>query len=271
MVHRQADGAESSDRHQSLIEDQFSRQAEGFARSPALHNDAALALLVDVAAPLAGDETLDVACGPGTVVAAFARRARHSVGLDATEAMLEQARGLAARRGLRNVSWRLGDVYALPFADRSFDVVSCRFAFHHLLDPARAFAEMVRVCRAGGRIVLCDAVASDDPAKGAAFNRMERHRDPSTVAFRPLAFLLDLFAAAGMPAPAGTSYRLPAERERLIAGSFPADDDRALLRRMIDESVDGDTMGMDARQDSDTVTLAYPSVVLVAKKPAGAP
>jgi len=265
----QADFAGTSDRHQSLIRDQFSRQAEGFARSPALHNEGALALLVDLAAPLPADETLDVACGPGTVVAAFAQRARHSVGLDATEAMLQQARELAARRGLRNVSWRQGDVYALPFAEQSFDIVSCRFAFHHLQDPARAFAEMVRVCRPNGRIVLCDAIAPDDPAKAAAFNRMERHRDPSTVEFRPLAFLLDVFAAAGLPAAAATSYQVPAERERLIAGSFPADDDRALLRRMIDASVDGDTMGMNARRDGNTVTLAYPSVVLVATKPAG--
>ena len=49
--------------------------------------------------------------------------------------------------------------------------------------PEAAFAEMVRVCRPGGRIVLYDAVPSDDPAKAAAFNRMERHRDPSTVEF----------------------------------------------------------------------------------------
>jgi SAM-dependent methyltransferase len=252
--------------HHASILDQFGRQAERFARAPELHNDAALSLLVDAAQPLAGDEALDVACCPGTVVAAFARRVRRSVGLDATEAMLEQARDLAAAQGLTNVEWRLGDVYHLPFDGDSLDIVSCRFAFHHLQEPSRALAEMIRVCRPGGRVVLCDGVASDDPVKAAAFNRMERHRDPSTVAFRPLSALLELFAAAGLPAPAAQFFHVPAERERLIALSFPLADDRALLRRMIDDSVAGDSMGMNARRTGDTVMLAYPWVVLVATK-----
>lgn len=254
--------------HAAVIADQFSRQAALFARSPALHNEAALNLLVEAAAPCPGEETLDVACGPGTVVAAFAARARRSAGLDATEAMLEQARELATARGLRNVDWHLGDVYRLPFADRSFDIVSCRFAFHHLQTPDQAFAEMVRVCRPGGCIVLCDAVASDDPAKAAAFNAMERHRDPSTVVFRPLGFLLDLFARAGLPTPQVRTYQVQAERERLIAASYPADDDRQRLRRMIDGAVDGDAMGVGAKRVGDSVTFAYPAVILAARKPA---
>ena len=161
-----------------------------------------------------------------------------------------------------------GDVYALPFADGAFDVVSCRFALHHLQQPAKALAEMIRVCRGGGRgrVVVCDAVASDDAAKAAAFNRMERHRDPSTVEFRPLAFLLDLFRDAGLPQPTARFYQVPAERDRLVAASFPSNDDRALLRTMIDQSVDGDTMGVNARRDGATVRFDYPAVVLVAVK-----
>ncbi len=254
--------------HHALIVEQFSRQAEGFAKLPALHGDAALSLLVEVAEPGPEDATLDVACGPGTVVMAFARVVRRSVGLDATPAMLDQARRLAARDAIHNVAWQAGDVYALPYAEASFDVVSCRFAFHHLHEPARALAEMVRVCRPKGRIVLCDGLASDDPAKAAALNRMERHRDPSTVEFRPLAYLLALFAEVGLPRPRARHTQVPSERELLISVSFPAGGDRAGLRRMIDESVDGDTLGLNARRDGETVRLAYPAVILVARKPA---
>ncbi len=253
--------------HQAAIADQFSRQAEMFAAAPALHNQAALDLLVQAAEPRMSNASLDVACGPGTVVAAFAQRARHACGLDATEAMLDEARKLALRSGVQNVAWHRGDVYALPFNDATFDIVSCRFAFHHFETPARAFAEMVRVCRPGGRIMLCDAIASDDASKADAFNRMERHRDPSTVEFRPLASLSGLFAVAGLPAPGQRFYQVPVERDALIGMSFPAGDDRALLRAMIDQSVDGDTMGLNARRDGDTVRFAYPSVVLVATKP----
>jgi SAM-dependent methyltransferase len=254
--------------HQSLIVDQFSRQAELFAQSPALHNEGALSLLVEAAKPLSSDLTLDVACGPGSVAVAFARVAKKSTGLDATPAMLREAEKLAAANNIANVEWHLGDVYALPFPDHAFDIVTCRFAFHHLREPARAFAEMVRVCRIGGRIALCDGIASDDPEKAAAFNRMEQHRDPSTVEFRPLGWHRALFKAAGLPAPATHFYQVPAERERLIAASFPANDDRALLRRMIDESVEGDRMGLAARRGRDTVKFAYPAAILVAEKPA---
>ena len=253
--------------HANTIVDQFSRQAEQFAQSPALHNDAALALLVDAGAPQADDAVLDVACGPGSVVVAFASRVRRSVGLDATEAMLGQARSLAATRNLQNTEWHQGDVYGLPFGDATFDIVSCRFAFHHFETPERALAEMVRVCRPGGRIVLCDAVASDDPAKAAAFNRMERHRDPSTVAFRPLGFLHQLFAEAGLPAPIVKSYQVPVERERLIAASFPIDDDREGLRQLINASVEGDTMGLGSRREGDTVRFCYLAAILVAARP----
>ena len=253
--------------HAARIDDQFSRQAELFATSPALHDKAALDLLVEAAAPRPGDRSLDVACGPGTVVAAFAAHCARSEGLDATAAMLDQARALAAARGLANVAWHQGDVYALPFADAAFDIVSCRFTFHHLEHPRQALAEMARVCRPGGRVVLCDAVSSDDAAKAAAQNRMERHRDPSTVEFRPLAFLARLFDAVALPAPHAMFYQLPAEREALIARSFPANDDRALLRRMIDESIAGDTMGMRAQRRGDTVTLVYPVAILAATKP----
>jgi ubiquinone/menaquinone biosynthesis C-methylase UbiE len=252
--------------HDAAIADQFTRQAAQFAASAVHHNQAALDLLVDAAGPRPEDVSLDVACGPGSVVAAFALRVRRAEGLDATEAMLEEARKLAAQEGLRNVVWHRGSVYALPFTDEAFDIVSCRYAFHHLLEPVRALAEMVRVCRDGGRVVLCDAFASDDPIKAAAFNEMERHRDPSTVEFRTLAFLRGLFAKAGLSRPAEHFYAVPAELQRLLAMSYPADNDRAGLRAMIEAAVDSDTMGVGARREGGTVLFEYPATVLAAVK-----
>jgi ubiquinone/menaquinone biosynthesis C-methylase UbiE len=159
------DNPDRSGNHQALIEDQFTQQAELFANAPALHNAAALEALVLAAAPKFPETCLDVACGPGTVVAAFSSHVQRATGLDATDAMLVQARKLSSRLRLPNVSWYLGNVGALPFANGTFDIVSCRFAFHHFEQPEKAFAEMVRVCRTGGRIVVCDAVASGDSSK----------------------------------------------------------------------------------------------------------
>jgi ubiquinone/menaquinone biosynthesis C-methylase UbiE len=256
-----------SDAHEARIDDQFTRQAADFAAAPELHNDDVLRLLIAEAAPRATDETLDVACGPGSVAVAFAKIVRHATGLDATAAMLAQAEVLAAGQGRKNVSWRQGDVYALPFADASFDIVTCRFAFHHLQDPMAAFREMVRVCRPGGRVVLCDGIVVDDPVKAAAFNRMEIYRDPSTVAFRPLGALTGLFAVLGLPAPAQKFFQVPAEREQTILRAFPEGDDRDGLRRLINAAVEGDAWGVGARRSFDTVLFAYPSVILTAAKP----
>lgn len=253
--------------HQATILDQFTRQAELFANADELHGDAVLSLLVDAVDPQPNETALDVACGPGTVVAAFSRRLHRCIGLDATEAMLEEARALSDQQKLTNVEWQLGDAYRLPFPEASFDIVTSRFAFHHLQNPGDALGEMIRVCKPGGRILLCDGLASDDPEKAAAFNRMEAHRDPSTVAFRPLQTLLDLFAHAGLQEPKTSFFKVPAERDALVDHSFPEGDDRILLQKMIEESVDGDSMGLSTYRDGDTVRFTYPSVILVSEAP----
>ncbi len=255
------------DAHEARIRDQFSRQAKMFAASPELHNEAALALLTSAAAPQPSDNTLDVACGPGSVVLAMAGLARHATGLDATPAMLAEAAAGAEAKGIINVSWRQGDVYALPFANGAFDIVSCRFAFHHFERPLAALREMVRVCRPRGTILLCDAYASDDPAKAAAFNRMEKLRDPSTAMFSPLDEMLALFAMAGLPEPAMQFFQVPAEREMMITSSFPENGDHDGLRQMLNGAAEGDLMGLNMRRDGNTVLYGYPSVILTARRP----
>jgi ubiquinone/menaquinone biosynthesis C-methylase UbiE len=251
--------------HDDLIRDQFSRQAELFAHAPELHGDEQLKLLVDAARPRPSDASLDIACGPGTVVAAFAAHVRHATGLDATVAMIDQAKTLAAERHLANVAWHLGDVYALPFDDGAFDIVTCRFAFHHFETPAKAFAEMIRVCRPGGRIVLCDGIASANPIKAAAFNAMERHRDPSTAAFQSLTALSALFAGSGLPQPSLEAFPVTYEIELLVATSFPVDDDHVTLRRMIDDLVATDAMDVGTKLGG--TRFIYPAAVLSATKP----
>lgn len=252
--------------HTSNIIDQFERQTKLFAGAKGLHSGEIISALVDAAAPVPDDATLDVACGPGTVVAAFATHVGRAVGVDVTQSMLDEAASLADQRGLENVEWVRGDAMELPFADKSFDVVSCRFAFHHMQNPQRVLSEMKRVCRIGGRVVVCDAIASDDPVKAAALNKMERFRDSSTVSFRPLDEMVDYFVAGGMGSPKVNRFRLLSERDGLARISFPVDDDREALCQMIDGSVEGDTMGLGAYWHGGTVRFHYPSAILVAKR-----
>ena len=99
--------------HAATIADQFTRQAAVFAAAPVLHDKDALNLLVDAARPQPTDVSLDIASGPGSVVLAFATRVARATGLDATPAMLDQARVAAQRAAITNVEWHTGDVYAL--------------------------------------------------------------------------------------------------------------------------------------------------------------
>lgn len=248
--------------HQQVLE-QFTRQALPFSEAPSMR---AIDLLVRAADPKPGDLSLDVACGPGLVAIAFACSLRHATGLDATPAMLERARALQAKAGLTNLSWALGDANALPFVNERFDIVTCRFALHHLEWPLLAVKEMLRVCKPGGTVVVCDAVASHDPAQAAAFNAMERMRDPSTVRFLTEAELLSLVSHAGATVRSVTRYRVPAELEGLMQTSFPAPGGEERVRSMIRASVNGDTLGLDTQLVGEQVRFSYPALVVALRK-----
>lgn len=99
---------------------------------------------------------LDVGCGPGTITAELAKRFPRTqvVGLDASPSRLAEAE----RRfvGLNNASIKQGDAASLPFPEDSFDLVYCRFLLEYLSAPAQPIAEMVRVCKPGGTVLLQD-------------------------------------------------------------------------------------------------------------------
>jgi SAM-dependent methyltransferase len=250
--------------HSDLILDQFTRQAVPFATAPSIKDEAALRLIVEWSGAGPADTVLDVACGPGLVVCAFARVVRHATGIDITRAMLERARAVAAERGLTNVTWRQGDVLPLPWPDGAFTVVTSRFAFHHFLDPLAVLREMARVCAPGGTVMVVDSAPAAD--KADAFNRMEVVRDPSHVRSLPLAEHLDLFRRAGLPAPRVTHYRLEGELEGLIGRSFPKPGDDVTLRRIFADSLADDALGIQARRDGDTIRYGYPVAVLAARR-----
>jgi SAM-dependent methyltransferase len=255
------------DLHRDRILDQFTRQALPFSTAPGIRDEAALQLLVETSGAGLDDSVLDVACGPGLVVTAFARVVRHATGIDVTPAMLERAREVAAAAGIGNVTFREGDVRHLPWPDASFSVVVSRFAFHHFQDPAAVLAEMRRVCRPGGRVVVCDLTASDDPVKAAAFHRIEVLRDPSHVRALTLGQLTALFSDATLPAPRAAFYRLEFELEGLLERSFPRPEDVETIRAAYVGSAADDALGLGTRRVRDQIRAAYPVAILAADRP----
>ena len=253
--------------HKERILDQFTRQAAPFSTAKTIVDEKALRLLVELSGAGREDCVLDVACGGGLVVCAFAAAVRHATGIDMTPAMLERARALAQQKALRNVSWDLGDVASLPYSDGQFTVVVSRFTFHHFLDPLAVLKEMVRVCAPGGRILVCDVTASDDPRKAAEFNRMEILRDPSHVRAMPEAELRGLFRAAGLPEPRVASYELRDELENLLRRSFPNPGDADKIREIYRASVDDDRLGIPVHREGVCLCYAYPVRVLCSHRP----
>jgi ArsR family transcriptional regulator len=101
-------------------------------------------------------DVADIACGEGYLAVEAARWAKHVVGIDRSSDVLKRARALAGRRGIKNVTWKRGDMEKLPLETGSVDVALLSQALHHASDPARAIAEAARVLRPGGHLLILD-------------------------------------------------------------------------------------------------------------------
>lgn len=160
---------------------QFERQAERYADSRPHALGDSLELMVEWAKPKPTDLVLDVATGAGFTAFAFAARARRVVATDLTANMVNQARRLASERGLTNLLFHLAEAEALPFQDGVFDIATCRLAPHHFGSVQRFLAEIHRILRSGGTLVLCDSSSPEDSDAFAWQQETERIRDPSHV------------------------------------------------------------------------------------------
>ncbi len=99
-----------------------------------------------------GDRVLDLAAGTATSSAALAVTGAEVVGCDFSLGMLQVGR----RAGHPHVDLVAGDALRLPFGDGSFDAVTISFGLRNTADADRALAELLRVTRAGGRLVVCE-------------------------------------------------------------------------------------------------------------------
>jgi SAM-dependent methyltransferase len=100
----------------------------------------------------------DVGCGTGSLTVELARFAKQVIGVDLSQEMLRRARNVADEKQLRNVEFRRGDALKLPLGARSADAAFCVMVLHFLSDPQRAVAELCRITRAGGSVIVVDLV-----------------------------------------------------------------------------------------------------------------
>jgi ubiquinone/menaquinone biosynthesis C-methylase UbiE len=149
--------------------------AAGYDRMARLFAGFYRGIAADIAANVpAGARVLELGCGPGHLAIRLVRDHRLDVvGLDLDPAMVERARLGAKRLTGARPEFVVGDAAALPFDAAEFDLVVSTLSLHHWSDPASASAEIARVLRPGGRVLVWDIRPgrmplhrhADDPAR----------------------------------------------------------------------------------------------------------
>ncbi|MGZ4032260.1 MAG: class I SAM-dependent methyltransferase [Tumebacillaceae bacterium] len=190
-----------------LAREQFGKTAEAYAVSRIHAYGEDLPRLIEIAQPNGTEKLLDVATGAGHTLVTFAPHIAHGLGFDLTPEMLEQAKKLADDQGISNVSFVQGDAENLPFADGEFEIVTARICAHHFPNLERAMAEMARVLKPGGVLLIIDNYAPEEDEADQFINRIEKWRDPSHVREWKLSEWQKFFADAGLLSEVAFTYR----------------------------------------------------------------
>jgi len=169
------------DNHSASIQRQFGSTAQAYVHSPIHRQGRDLDILLGWCEGGPQKSALDVATGGGHTALRLASVYGHVTATDLTQQMLDSAEAWTRECGVTNVHFRRADAEHLPFAAESFDAVSCRIAPHHFRRPDIFVAEVSRVLKPNGILLLEDTVAPDDGEVAKLFNHVEWLRDPTHV------------------------------------------------------------------------------------------
>lgn len=253
---------------------QFGKQADAYSKGSTFTDKNHLFEIVKRSGANGDHTVLDIATGAGFLAFEFAKNAGSAVGIDLTRNMLVHAKEKATisdtpdipeTPGLGNIEFLLSDVESLPFEDNTFDIVACRFAFHHFPDPKKALFEMKRVCKNNGRIVLVDGTSSEVHAKSRFQNHIEELRDPSHVRIYQLSEMQDMFSDIGAVITDTKHWDLPQDFNDWIERSGVDEDKAKIIEDMMVTSAEGDTTGLRVRIENGKPNFTYDTVILVAE------
>jgi SAM-dependent methyltransferase len=180
--------------------------------------------------------------------------------------VLVQARTQARERGLANVEFTLGEPERMPFGDGQFTGAACRFSFHHIVNPARVFAEMARVVGPRGWMIIADMTASEDQAKAALHNEIERLADPTHARTLADSEFDALFAAHGFRTvmKINRDARITLDEWLGFNHTPPADAER--IRELMESALEGDATGLRAIRDGETIRTIRSSTIFVIER-----
>lgn len=254
--------------NRATVQRAFTMQAAGFESGRmSFSKQEYLNYVVQKIAPNQSDAVLEVAAGTCACGRALAASAGHVTCLDMTPAMLSVGKAEAEKSQLDNMTFVLGDAVALPFLDDSFSLVLSRLAFHHFPQWEPPFAEMVRVLRPGGQLVLIDMEAAPEPLRDTR-DELERLRDPSHVRNLSRAEMLALYAQHGLEVTCCETTPIPVNLQNWLALTHAtAEICQQITARMEAELQGGTPTGFAPYNDGNTIKFDQQWTLLIGHKP----
>lgn len=202
--------AQSSKRdHASLVQEQFSPQAQAYLQSEVHAKGDDLERIQRLLSEYPQAEVLDLGCGGGHVSYAAAPLAHRVTAYDLSPEMLATVQAEAAKRGLNNLETVAGPAEKLPFAGSSFDLVISRYSAHHWRDLPQAIKEIWRVLRSSGVLLLVDVISPGVPELDVFLQTIEMLRDPSHIRDYSAGSWLRIVANASLRVDRMKTFRLP--------------------------------------------------------------
>ena len=196
----------------NLAARQFGNTAANYLASSVHAKGAELDRLEALARRLRPARALDLGCGAGHAAFALARGGVPSlVAYDLSEQMLAVVEREAKARGHSAIETRRGAADQLPFADASFDLIVTRYSAHHWPSVPAAVAEVVRVLRRGGTLVVIDVVAPESALLDTTLQTIELLRDMSHVRNYRASEWRSMLSLPELTNATGDSWKLPLE------------------------------------------------------------
>jgi ubiquinone/menaquinone biosynthesis C-methylase UbiE len=206
-----------------------------------------------------GAAVLEVGAGTGNFLSLFAGVAGLLIAVDLTAQMLEQAREHHPELRLLRAEGA-----ALPLASCSVDLAASAQVLHHVPEPLPLLAEMRRVARDEGMVLIVDQVAPERYEEAVAMNELEMTRDPSHAASRPPSAFRTMLPAAGLDI---VDERVVSVRQRfsewMRAGEFPRERIDAVLD-FIDRR--GRETAMEFEREGGEYTFTRTRIMLLARR-----
>ncbi|GFE73787.1 class I SAM-dependent methyltransferase [Novosphingobium sp. TCA1] len=192
----------------ALADEQFGSTAAAYVTSTVHASGADLDHIAERARDAKPRHALDLGTGGGHAAYAAAPRATRVTACDLSPRMLDVVAAEAARRGIANIAVEAAPAEALPFADGSFDFLTCRFSTHHWRAAEVGLREARRVLAAGSPALFIDVIAPADPAADTHLQAVELLRDLSHVRDYSARQWLAMLGGAGFSVTRMTAARL---------------------------------------------------------------